>query len=63
MFMERAPEVIGNEYLVLGTVDRKVWKEGLQEPGSLETIRNNAADFKKYMEVGYDPGGWRPIEG
>src|SRR5918912_2225139 len=29
-FSRIAPEVMGKEYIVLGTVDRKVWKSGLQ---------------------------------
>ena len=29
-FSQMAPEVIGNPYLVLGTIDKRVWKERLQ---------------------------------
>ena len=58
-FERVAPDVIGNQYLVLGTVDTKWWKEGLgrvrdQPRDALEHL----AEFKKVL--GLDPGGWRP---
>src|SRR4051794_16872153 len=28
-FLRLAPEVVGNKYLVVGTMDPKVWKQGL----------------------------------
>src|SRR5208283_5214355 len=33
-FSQIAPEVIGNEYMVLGTIEKKVWQEGLQGRGN-----------------------------
>ena len=32
LFSERQPEVIGNDYLVIGTVDRPEWKQRLYLP-------------------------------
>ena len=29
-FSQLAPAVIGNEYLVVGTVEKKLWQQGLQ---------------------------------
>ncbi|MGH8008411.1 MAG: hypothetical protein ACREQ3_15555, partial [Candidatus Binatia bacterium] len=29
-FSQVAPEVIGNDYLVIGTVERKVWQQGMK---------------------------------
>ncbi len=56
----RAPEVIGNEYVVFGTVDKKVWRKGLEgDPAQLDEILDHTADFKKELGLGYDPGGWR----
>jgi hypothetical protein len=56
-----APKVIGNEYLVLGTLDMKVWREGLKGSGQtvVEALKH-VADFKKTLELHVEPGGWRP---
>ncbi len=58
----RAPAAIGNEYGVLGTVDRKVWRKGLG--GDTEDLGNDLldhiADFKRELELKYEPGGWYP---
>ncbi len=57
----RAPEVIGNEYVVFGTVDKKLWRKGLEgDPTQLGDILDHVADFKRELGLGYDPGGWRP---
>ncbi len=65
-FSQIAPEVIGHEYLVLGTVDKKVWKvwkEGLTGDGKQlgETLQH-VADFKRVLKLEVDPGGWYPAE-
>jgi hypothetical protein len=31
VFEEKNPDVIGNNYLVAGTIDRANWKEGMQQ--------------------------------
>jgi hypothetical protein len=57
----RAPDVIGNEYMVFGTVDKKLWRKRLKSGGGeIGDILNHAADFKKELNLEYDPGGWRP---
>ena len=54
------PEVIGNEYLVVGTVDRAFWKAGMaQAPAFGETLEHTA-DIKTYLDVEYRPAGWYP---
>lgn len=58
-----APEVIGNEYLVLGTVDQRAWKAGLAGAGhELGEILKHVADFKSVLKLEVDPGGWRPAQ-
>jgi hypothetical protein len=55
-----APQPVGKEYLVLGTIDRNVWKRGLHGEGSaLGDVLDVMADFKKYVTLEVDPGGWR----
>jgi hypothetical protein len=56
-----APNAAGKGYLVLGTVDRKVWQKGLQGSGTqLEDALEHLADFKKHFDLHVEPGGWRP---
>ena len=59
--MSLAPEVIGNYYLALGTVDMRFWQRGLQ--GSdflLEEALKHTADFKQHLTLVVEPGGWFP---
>lgn len=62
IFTKRAPAVVGNQYLVLGTVDKKFWRQSMTEPDTLEELRQHAADFKKRLSLMFDPGGWRPSD-
>ena len=60
-FGEIAPEVIGNSYIVLGTVEKKIWQKGLEENGSqLSEVLKHTADFKKVLELKIESGGWYP---
>ncbi|MEW6350204.1 MAG: hypothetical protein AB1646_14150 [Thermodesulfobacteriota bacterium] len=60
-FDERKPEVIGNPYVVVGTIDMKVWKASLggNRIPAADALAH-AADFKRVY--GLDPGGWRPAK-
>jgi hypothetical protein len=54
---------IANEYLVLGTIDKKVWKEGLAgDGGQLGEMLKHMADFKRVLNLEVEPGGWYPAE-
>jgi hypothetical protein len=55
-----APEVIRNPYLVLGTVDLKVWRAGLAGGQTVGEAMKAMAPFKKYFDLEFDPGGWGP---
>ena len=60
-FSQRAPQVIGNDYLVLGTMEKKIWREGLEgEARPLAGMLEHVADFKHQYELDYTPGGWYP---
>jgi hypothetical protein len=57
---QRSPEAVGKDYLVLGTVDRKVWQQGLHGQGQpLADMLAHVADFKEVLELHVEPGGWR----
>ena len=49
LFAEIAPQVIGNDYLVVGTVERKDWRRGLAEPLNNEELIQSLHDFKDYV--------------
>lgn len=58
---QMAPEVIGKDYLVLGTIEKKIWREGLGSPGKpIAEILKHVADFKHQYDLKYKPGGWSP---
>ena len=62
-FSQIAPDVIGTPYLVLGTVDKKVWQEGLAgDGGKLAEMLQHVADFKRVLKLVVEPGGWYPAE-
>ncbi|MEE4462284.1 hypothetical protein V2S84_09165 [Azotobacter chroococcum] len=59
-FGQIAPEVIGRAYLVLGTIDQKVWKAGLAgDGGQLGEMLQHVAEFKKVLKLAVEPGGWQ----
>lgn len=60
LFQERDPSVIGHDYLVIGTVELKVWKDSLRTPKMMPEILEHTADFKDYRTIEYFPGGWYP---
>jgi hypothetical protein len=53
-----APKAVGNEYLVAGTMDRKVWQQGLRGAGiQLDASLEHLADFKHVFDLEVT-GGW-----
>ena len=46
------------DYVVLGTIDRRTWRRGLDDDASLLDIREHMADFKKYLRVDVVPAHW-----
>ena len=58
-FSKIAPEIIGNEYLVIGTVEKSVWKKGLEGSGNeIRDMLKHIADFKRVYDLHVEPGGW-----
>ena len=58
-FGKLKPAVIGSEYFLIGTVELKTWKAGMQKPGTIGDVFDHMADFKRYTDLQFDPGGWR----
>lgn len=62
-FEKQDPAVIGNEYMVFGTVDKKVWKKGLEGEGvEMGSMLDHVADFEREFDLHFDPGGWYPSD-
>jgi hypothetical protein len=62
IFERHAPHVIGNPYLVTGTVDKKEWKLGMGTEGrTIQEMLERTADFNKVLSLKME-GGWRPMK-
>ena len=59
IFAEQKPEIIGNDYLVLGTQDRPAWKQGTQQQATLQEALETLHDFKEVLTFKLT-GGWTP---
>ncbi|MBP3953895.1 hypothetical protein J8F10_01085 [Gemmata sp. G18] len=57
-----APAAVGKEYLVLGTIERIVWQQGLEHSQPLADALEHFAEFKKVLVLEVEPGGWFPPE-
>ena len=62
LFAERDPSLIGNDYLVLGTVERQAWREGMKQPKGIQGMLEHLHDFKEVRTVEYQPAGWYPAD-
>jgi len=51
------------EYVVLGTIDRQVYRRGLSGRASLDDVKEHMADFQSYWRVDVTPAGWYPKNG
>ena len=60
MFLKIDPEVIGNTYLIFGTVEKKAWRENINNPKASNDMRPHIHDFKSYQNLRMTMGGWFP---
>ena len=59
MFRQYDPEVVGNDYLIIGTVQKAAWREGLQRPKAVAEMLPHASDFAEYYnELRVTRPGW-----
>ncbi len=59
-FATHQPDMVGNDYYVIGTVERKVWRRGMRDATTHAEVLRHAADFAKEFDLHYEPGGWYP---
>lgn len=55
-FATRAPEIIGNEYLAIGTMDRADWKKGTEAMILPAAVIERMYIFEDVWK--FEPGGW-----
>ena len=58
LFVEQNPALVGNDYLVMGTVDRPIWRRSLKTPMPIQELLDHLHVFKdalKFEPVHY---GW-----
>jgi hypothetical protein len=59
---QMAPETIAKDFLVLGTIEKKIWKHGLGSPGKpIVEMLKHVADFRHRYDLRYKPRGWYPV--
>ena len=49
-------------FVVLGTVERPVWRRSLTHPAAVDAVKKHMADFKTYLRVDFTPAGCYPKE-
>ena len=54
------PAAATPDYLVLGTVEPRVWRKGLSGDVGIDELVRNMADFKAHLQIESTPGGWYP---
>ena len=50
LFRQYDPEAIGNRYLIIGTVEKGTWREGLAQPKAVAEMLPHASDFAEYYK-------------
>ncbi|MCC5605014.1 hypothetical protein [Nostoc favosum] len=61
-FVQTNPQIVGNNYVVMGTVDKKDWKEGDKNLLSPSEIIGRIYVFKDVWNFEVIPAGWYPNE-
>ena len=60
LFTQLAPDVIGNDYLIMGTLDKAVWRENMKTPKMPADIMPDLHPFKSYRTMQRTLAGWFP---
>ena len=59
-FQQIAPDIIGNDYMLIGTIEKKTWKANIKDPFPFNEIRNYVHDFKSTETLSMTMEGWFP---
>ncbi len=58
LFLQSNPEVIGNDYLIIGTVEKTAWRKNIGQSSLLNEMKPHIHDFKSYEELRMTMAGW-----
>lgn len=47
-------------YLVLGTMERAAWWEGMKQPKGIQEMLEHVHDFREVRTIECRPAGWYP---
>ncbi len=62
MFIEAIPEIVGNKYLVVGTVEKTAWRKGMHQSMLVGEMLPYASYFKEtYRELRAQRPGWYKV--
>jgi hypothetical protein len=61
-FIERNPAIIGNDYLIIGTVERAYAHAALKSGSVVAQMLEQLHDFKEVVVFEYLPARWMPDE-
>jgi hypothetical protein len=59
-FQKNKPEIIGNGYFVLGTLEPSSWRKRAKESIEFGNVQEHVHDFKEHLNVKYHPAHWGP---
>jgi len=57
-YEKRQPEIIGNEYFVLGTLEPSSWRKRERVSLGMENVQEHVHDFKERLGIEYTPAHW-----
>ncbi len=60
IFTRLAPEVVGGEYAVLGTVELRAWRHSMSAATTVDDVLRHTAPFTTTLTIEYTPAGWAP---
>ncbi len=60
IFTEHDPTIIGNEYLVLGTVEHAAWRKRVSGVLPVNEVLDHLHSFKAVHQAQQRPAGWYP---
>lgn len=50
LFRQYDPHAIGNLYIMIGTVEKSAWREGMKQPKGIDEMLPHTSDFANYYE-------------
>lgn len=60
LFLKKNPDVIGNRYLIVGTVEKTVWRQNMKGDKSFDEMLDHFHYFKSFQTLRMTAGGWFP---